>query len=134
MARVTRILERKDRENDDLKRKLADLQAKYDDVALGLPDRTPHFTLQGPSLVKERSVPATGRASPTGVTWSGDNTPKAVTTKKPYAKIPNFTAKGGNIAVFFKKLDLYFTLQPISNQDKIATMLSIMDKTAFGIS
>ena len=135
MARATRVLERKDKENEELKSKLADLQAKYNDLALRLPDRTPQFTVQqGPSTVGERSVPAASRAPPpTGLTWSGGNAPIAIATKKPYAKIPNFTAKGGDIIVFLKKLDLYFTLQPMTDQDKIATMLSAMDETAFGI-
>ena len=135
MTRATRVLERKDKENEELKSKLADLQAKYNDLALRLPDRTPQFTVQqGPSTVGERSVPAAGRAPPpTGLTWSGGNAPIVIATKKPYAKIPNFTAKGGDIIVFLKKLDLYFTLQPMTDQDKIATMLSAMDETAFGI-
>ena len=86
-------------------------------------------------MVGEQFVQATGRAPPpTGVTWGGDNAPIAVATKKPYVIIPNFTAKGGDITVFLKKLDLYFTLQPMNDQDKIAIMLSAMDEAAFGIN
>ena len=81
----------------------------------------------------EQSVLIAGRAQPppTGLMQSGGNATVMLAPKKLNAKILNFTAKNGDITVFLKKLDLCFTLQPKIDQDKIATMLSAMDKTAF---
>jgi hypothetical protein len=155
LNRATQLLEQKQQEVDNLVEKLQEALRRQETLERELADRKsnrPPYSggfggYSGPGVssvapggasatISVRPPPSTGAlgSSHGSQPFAVNVAPVWTPSSKMTAKMPTFSMSTGNIEVFLKKLDNYFKLyQNITDEQKIAMLLSALDDTAFEI-